>query len=137
MIFVPYFIGARPRDAAQLAPAEVVEPALPDGSPQERLGVLYNELARRVRDAEEPRVQVGDCTASLGVVAGLQARGVDPAVIWLDAHGDFNTWETTPSGFLGGMPLAMLAGLGEQTIVEAVGLRPGPRPPGLPRRAPG
>src|SRR2546430_13730121 len=41
-----------------------------------------------------------------------------------DAHGDFNTWETTRSGFLGGMPLAMLAGLGEQTIVEALGVRP-------------
>jgi arginase len=124
MLFVPYFIGARTRDGARLAPADVVEPALPEGSPQERLGVLYKELARCVRAIEDARVQAGDCTASIGVVAGLQARGVDPAVVWLDAHGDFNTWETTPSGFLGGMPLAMLAGLGEQTIVEAAGQRP-------------
>lgn len=124
MIFVPYFIGSRTRDAAQLAPADVVEPPLPMGAPQVRLGVLYAELARRVQASAQPRVQVGDCVASLGVVGGLQAAGVDPAIVWLDAHGDFNTWETTPSGFLGGMPLAMLAGLGEQTIVEAVGLRP-------------
>jgi len=41
-------------------------------------------------------------------------------LIWFDAHGDFNTWETTPSGFLGGMPLAMLAGLGEQTLLESL-----------------
>lgn len=124
MIFVPYFIGSRTRDAARLAPAEVVEPALPETSAQARLGVLYAELARRVAAQPDARVQVGDCVASLGVMAGLQARGLDPAIVWFDAHGDFNTWETTPSGFLGGMPLAMLAGLGEQTIMEAVGARP-------------
>lgn len=124
MIFVPYFIGSRTRDAARLAPADVVEPALPEGSAQDRLGVLYAALAERVREAADPRVQVGDCVASIGVLGGLQAKGLDPAIVWLDAHGDFNTWETTPSGFLGGMPLAMLAGLGEQTIVEAVGVRP-------------
>jgi len=124
MIFVPYFIGSRTRDAARLAPADVVEPALPGGAPQVRLGVLYAELARRVREQPEPRIQVGDCVASLGVLAGLQARGLDPAIVWFDAHGDFNTWETTPSGFLGGMPLAMIAGLGEQTIVDAVELTP-------------
>jgi len=44
-------------------------------------------------------------------------------VIWFDGHGDFNTWETTPSGFLGGMALAMLAGLGEQTMPISVGLQ--------------
>jgi arginase len=44
-------------------------------------------------------------------------------LIWFDAHGDFNTWQTTPSGFLGGMPLAMITGRGEQTITEAVGLK--------------
>jgi len=124
VIFVPYFIGSRTREAAQLAAAEVLKPPLPGGAPQGRLGVLYAELARRVQASAEPRVQVGDCVAALGVMAGLQAQGGDPAIVWLDAHGDFNTWETTPSGFLGGMPLAMLAGLGEQTIVEAVDLRP-------------
>ncbi|MEN8238596.1 MAG: arginase family protein, partial [Actinomycetota bacterium] len=43
-----------------------------------------------------------------------------------DAHGDFHTWETTQSCFLGGMPLAMLTGRGEQTIVAGTGLRPLP-----------
>ena len=124
MLFVPYFIGSRTRDAARLAPAEVVEPALPQASAQVRLGVLYKALAERVRDLDQPRVQVGDCVACLGVMAGLQEKGLDPAIVWLDAHGDFNTWETTPSGFLGGMPLAMLAGLGEQTIMDAVHATP-------------
>ena len=124
VIFVPYFIGSRTREAAQLAPADTVLPPLPGGSAQVRMGVLYAELARRVAATDQPRVQVGDCVATLGVLAGLQAQGLDPALVWLDAHGDFNTWETTPSGFLGGMPLAMITGLGEQTIVEAVDLRP-------------
>ncbi len=61
-------------------------------------------------------MQAGDCVASLGVAAGLQRAGIEPSVAWLDAHGDFNTWETTPSGFMGGMPLAVLAGLGDQSI---------------------
>jgi arginase len=52
----------------------------------------------------------------------LQRAGIEYSLIWLDAHGDFNTWETTPSGFLGGMPLAMLVGRGEQTMLEAVGI---------------
>jgi arginase len=124
MIFVPHFIGERSRDGARLADGELVAPSLPAEGAQRRLAVLYEELAARVAASERPRVQAGDCVATLGVAAGLQRRGVDFHLVWLDAHGDFNTWETTPSGFLGGMPLAMLAGLGEQTIVEALGVEP-------------
>jgi len=124
MIFVPHFIGERSRDGARLAGGEVVAPALPEAGAQQRLSVLYEDLAARVAASERPRVQAGDCVATLGVAAGLQRRGVDFHLVWLDAHGDCNTWETTPSGFLGGMPLAMLAGLGEQTIVRALGLEP-------------
>jgi len=124
MIFVPYFIGERSRDHARLASGELVAPELPAADAQQRMAVLYEELAARVAASTRPRVQAGDCVATLGVAAGLQRRGVDFHLVWLDAHGDFNTWETTPSGFLGGMPLAMLSGLGEQTIVQALGLRP-------------
>lgn len=124
MIFVPYFVGVRSRERARLAEAEVLEPPLPETTPQARLSVLYTELARRVAASPEPRAQVGDCTATIGMAAGLQAKGLEPTIVWLDAHGDFNTWETSPSGFLGGMPLAMIVGWGEQTIVEGAGLRP-------------
>jgi arginase len=126
MLFVPHFMGERSRDAARLAPAEVVEPSLPAGPAMDRMAVLYADLAERVGSGSGSLVQSGDCVATLGVAAGLQRRGDDPHLIWLDAHGDFNTWDTTPSGFLGGMPLAMMVGLGEQTVVEAVGLRPLP-----------
>jgi arginase len=59
-----------------------------------------------------------------GVLAGLRRAGLDPVLVWLDAHGDFNTPETTPSGFVGGMPLAMLVGRGEAWLREQVGLSP-------------
>ncbi|NOX72663.1 MAG: arginase family protein [Alphaproteobacteria bacterium] len=64
----------------------------------------------------------GDCMASLPVMAGLQGAGLEPILVWLDAHGDFNTAETSPSGFLGGMPLAMMVGRGNMSIAGAVGL---------------
>jgi arginase len=66
---------------------------------------------------------VGDCTFSIGVLAGLQREFSELTLVWFDAHGDFNTHQTTSSGFIGGMPLAMLCGRGEQTIVERAGAR--------------
>lgn len=103
---------------------------LPPGTAQERMAVLYQPLAdfvqRTVSAGDRPVSVAGDCCTTLGVVAGLQRAGLSPTLLWLDAHGDFNTWETTPSGFLGGMPLAMMVGRGEQTIPERVGLTPFP-----------
>ena len=101
---------------------------LPEGRQQLRMVALYEPLAREVtrvtRGGYRPVSIAGDCCAALGVATGLQRAGVEPLLIWFDAHGDFNTWETSPSGFLGGMPLAMLVGRGEQTIPKALGLRP-------------
>ncbi len=49
----------------------------------------------------------------MGSVAGLKrVYGGKPGIVWMDAHGDFNTSETTPSGFIGGMPLAVACGRG-------------------------
>lgn len=105
-------------------------PRLPSGSLQKSLGALYEPLAELVslivQQGERPVSLAGDCCTSLGVLAGLQRAGINPNLIWFDAHGDFNTWETTPSGFLGGMPLAMLVGRGEQTILKSLGLVPIP-----------
>ena len=88
---------------------------------------LHKPLARLVAETiEKGRIPVsvaGDCCTSIAVLAGLQRATVQPRLIWFDAHGDFNTWETTPSGFLGGMPLAMIVGRGEQRLVKAVGLQ--------------
>lgn len=83
---------------------------------------LAELVARTVRDGELPVSIAGDCCATIGVLAGLQAAGIRPTLVWLDAHGDFNTPETTPSGFIGGMPLAMIVGRGDQSLVRAAGM---------------
>lgn len=104
------------------------KPILGTGERQIRMADIYQQLARLTAQAidkgKRPVIIAGDCCSSIAVFAGLQRAGIDPLFIWFDAHGDFNTWETTPSGFLGGMPLAMIAGRGEQTISNAVELAP-------------
>ncbi len=107
-------------------PHDTLAPPLPDADPLHRMGVLYRHLADRVEGLEHPVSYAGDCVSSIGMLAGLQRREVHPMLIWFDAHGDFNTPQTSPSGFPGGMPLAMLTGRGDQTIVDAVGLIPLP-----------
>lgn len=71
-----------------------------------------SDLAEKVRRAREtsaqPLVLGGPCSSCLGVLAGL---GASVGIVWFDAHGDFNTPETTPSGFFEGMPLAVAVGL--------------------------
>lgn len=70
--------------------------------------LLAAHVADAVRHGEFPLVLSGDCTASLGAIAGLDRAPV--GIVWFDAHGDFNTPETTVSGYLGGMPLAAAVG---------------------------
>lgn len=104
-------------------------PELPaSGSPQQRISAYQRPLAdfvaRAAARGDRPVSIAGDCCTAIACLAGLRRAGLDPLLIWLDAHGDFNTWETSPSGFLGGMPLAMLVGRGEQTLLQAVSLPP-------------
>src|SRR5262249_24228405 len=62
-----------------------------------------------VQDDRFPLVLAVNCFTSLGTVAGV---GREVGVVWFDAHGDFHTPESTPTGFLDGMGLAMLTGDG-------------------------
>lgn len=87
-------------------------------------GPLADWVADTVADGERPVSFAGDCCTTIGVLAGLRRGGLEPVLVWLDAHGDFNTPETSPSGFLGGMPLAILVGRGDLTLPEALGLEP-------------
>jgi arginase len=73
-----------------------------------------------------PLILSGGCLASVGVVAGLQKGGIDPAVVWIDAHGDFNTPESSPSGYWDGMALTTLCGSGLPELAREIGLRPLP-----------
>lgn len=125
-LLVPFRVGNPMSDLRVAGDPEVLRPVLPEGTPQQRLGALCGAIAERIAAGGVRVAYVGDCVLTLGVLAGLQRRGVAPTVIWLDAHGDFHTWGTTRSGHLVGMPLAMAVGRGEQTIVRAAGLAPVP-----------
>jgi arginase len=108
-------------------PASVTEticPALPAGPVPGRMTLLHQAVAGAVARAARPLLLSGDCPAAVGAVAGLQRRHRDLAVVWLDAHGDFNTPAITISGYLGGMALAMLTGRTPQLSGAALGLRP-------------
>lgn len=128
-IFAPYWMGDFSPARLGLAHHNwrLLMLELPDGSPTERMGVLCRALADEVAairaDGNLPVAFVGDCTFSIGMLAGLQQEFSDLALVWYDAHGDFNTQATTPSGFIGGMPLAMLCGQGEQTIIDGAGAK--------------
>jgi arginase len=69
------------------------------------------ELVRRaVEDGRLPLVIGGDHSVSLGTLRGLAAAGAGGGVLWVDAHGDLNRPETSPSGNVHGMPLAAALG---------------------------
>jgi len=71
-----------------------------------------------------PIVLGGDHSLAFGSVA-MAARDRSIGLLWIDAHGDFNTSATTPSGNIHGMPLAALCGFGDPRLVDLLG--PGPK----------
>jgi arginase len=108
----------------------------------ESMGRLYALLAGRVaalaRRGCRPVSLAGDCVSSLGMLAGLQQAGQPPdRVVWLDAHGDFHTWSSTRTQYIGGMPLAMFVGRVDRDLdprsqaaldcLSTIGARPYPR----------
>lgn len=100
---------------------------------------VNTQLARLVRQAHAsgqlPLILAGSCDASLGILAGFEHARC--GVVWVDAHADFNTPDSTASGFFAGMSLAILTGhcyrhywaqIGESTpIAEAATLLVGVR----------
>lgn len=72
---------------------------------------------------------LGNCTSVIGVSGGLQHGGpdgelLDVGLVFIDSHGDFNVPETTLSGMLGGMPVAVTAGLALHNLRRESGLDP-------------
>lgn len=105
-----------------------------------RMGKIYGLLSEKVKEvARQGQIPVniaGDCMSTLGMLSGLQKAGKQPdRILWLDAHGDFHTWSTTQTKYLGGMPLAILVGRGDRrtesrdaiaSFMSVVGVRPYP-----------
>ena len=99
-------------------------PPDPAAGELEQLTGRFRFAADAVAQTDHPLMLAGDCLTSLGLVTGLQRRHHGIAVIWLDAHGDFNTPEISLSGYLAGMSLAMLTGRAPEPISEGLGLAP-------------
>ncbi len=70
-----------------------------------------------IQNGRFPLVIGGDHSLSVGSIRGA-AKHKKLGIIWVDAHADFNTPETTPSGNIHGMPLAALCGLGDPRLVS-------------------
>jgi arginase len=94
--------GDAMRDAASMALPYPEAAVVEEGSLHEQTFAVAAELPDR------PLVLGGCCCAHIGAVEALSARHGRVAVVWLDAHGDLNTPETSPSGNQWGMPLRML-----------------------------
>lgn len=111
---------------------EVERIGVNDSAPPLEVGTAFalaRTLAQRVRQAvsqgEFPLVLAGNCNSAIGTVAGLGPA--DTEVVWFDAHADFNTPETTVSGFFDGMALAVVAGRCWRSLAATVpGFRPVP-----------
>jgi arginase len=144
LVEVPYDLGRRDVNGAAGVPllaealhderSDRVEVAFDDGSrPELRNEIaasmaVVRALADRVRAVVAggglPVVLAANCHSSLGTVAGVGGRA---GVVWFDAHADFNTPESTASGFFDGMAAALLMGAGWATLRRRVeGLEPVP-----------
>lgn len=128
-ILVPFHQDERLPDGDIPVPADVtVLPELPEAERWRRLAVLGDATAAAVAQVvaagRVPTVFSGDCLVAGGTLAGVQRAGVDPALVWFDAHGDVHTLHTTTSGYLGGLALRLLMGEHADVYAELIGLRP-------------
>nr|WP_106781767.1 arginase [Lysinibacillus timonensis] len=93
---------------------------------------ISSRLAGKVEDVISegafPLVLGGDHSIAIGTLAGLAKHYNNLGVIWYDAHADLNTPETTPSGNIHGMPLAISLGLGNNQLVNINGYGPKIKP---------
>ncbi|MDX1314890.1 MAG: arginase family protein, partial [Eudoraea sp.] len=98
-----------------------------------RLGLASNNLAdivsKQIREGLLPIGLLANCNGLMGMLAGHQRatsswKPQRVGLIWIDAHGDFNTPETSLSGMMGGMPVAISTGLCLHHIRRACGLDP-------------
>ena len=90
------------------------------------------ELARKVDNAIQqgrfPLVLGGDHSIAIGSLAGVARHYENLGVIWYDAHGDLNSPDTSPSGNIHGMPLAVNLGIGHEKLTGILGYQPKVKP---------
>ncbi len=93
---------------------------------------LADMVARVAATSKVPLVLGGDHSIAIGTVAGMSRnfheRGQKLGLIWVDAHADMNTPESSPSGNIHGMPLACCTGLGPAELTGIAGYSPAVEP---------
>jgi len=77
-----------------------------------------------LQEGELPLILGGDHSIALGSISGVAKIHKNIGVIWIDAHADFNTNQTTPSGNIHGMILSALAGIGHSSLTNVGGWQP-------------
>ena len=90
--------------------------------------LLAEQVAQALESGQTPLVLGGDHSIAAGTVAGAagfyRQRDQKMGMLWIDAHADMNTPETSPSGNVHGMPLACCAGMGPAALVDLLGFAP-------------
>src|SRR5512139_2238180 len=90
--------------------------------------MLAEKIEKVLEKGEFPICLGGDHSMALGTISGIASycriKKLKLGVIWIDAHSDMNTDETSPSGNIHGMPLAALMGLGCDELVNFLGFSP-------------
>ncbi|MFB4164761.1 arginase [Alteribacillus sp. JSM 102045] len=89
---------------------------------------LANTVSSILEEGRFPLVLGGDHSIAIGTIAGTAGHFENLGVIWYDAHGDLNTAETSPSGNIHGMPLAVSLGLGHAALTGINGSLPKVKP---------
>lgn len=94
----------------------------------EKSKLLADKVDEIIQNGSFPLVLGGDHSIAIGTLAGVAKHYKNLGVIWYDAHGDLNTAETSPTGNIHGMPLAVSLGLGHSSLTEIAGYTPKVKP---------
>lgn len=89
---------------------------------------LCNKVSKVMDEGRFPLVLGGDHSIAIGTIAGVTQHKKNLGVIWFDAHGDINTEETSPSGNIHGMPVAVSLGYGHERLISIGGNDPKLKP---------
>ena len=123
-------LGHTVKDFGNIPAADMSTAAIGDkrarylGDVVKQCELIAQKVASCVSQKAFPLVLGGDQSVSIGTLAGLARPRDRRGLIWFDAHGDFNTPKTTPSGNIHGMALAAILGYGPKQLAELGGVSP-------------